>query len=529
MRHRNIWNIICVILLFTAGAMLLPLGYALFDGTDDLAPLAISLGITAVVAGTGYFFTRAADKARWLTHRDAYLVGTLGWVAACVAGALPFLLYAHMLTADSAWIPEAADTPVSVCSLPAERLHPGREFCSFTDSMFESISGFTTTGASVVRAGLWDGLDTTLSNGKPGLPRGLLLWRALIQWLGGMGILVLAVTVLSLMGIGGMRLMKAEVPGPVPGRLSPRIVTTARLLWQVYVVISLLEVLMLMLGGMDLYNALAHTFTTMATGGYSTLGPSIGGIDSPYIQWVFAFFMMAAGTNFTLHYLLLLKGNLAYHKDSEFKVYASLFAVCVVVTIAFLVKEGFGEGVEGTVRTAVFQTASILTTTGYATRDFAAWPVALQLLLLVLMFIGGCAGSTGGGIKVVRCQVMAKTAYRELIRIAHPLAVAPIRVGKSVVDDNVVKAILGVGVFFIGTFVISFLVMAGMGLDHMTAISSVAACIGNIGPGLGDVGPTSNYFMVPQAGKWVLMFNMLAGRLEIYTVLILFSPHFWRR
>lgn len=529
MRFRNVWHIISVILLLTAGAMIAPLMVALFDGTADAVPLAASAGATLLVAGVLFLATRTEKKHRRLTHRDGYLVGAFGWLAACLFGALPFFLYANLLPADARWTPEAARQEQWVCDLPPETLHPGREFCSFTDSMFESVSGFTTTGASVIRAGLWDDMESRLSNGKPGLPRGFLLWRSLIQWLGGMGILVLAVTVLTLVGMGGMQLMRAEVPGPSPGRLSPRIADTARILWKLYAIISAAQVVALMAGGMDLYNAVCHTCTTMATGGFSTLGASIAGMNSPYFEWVFTFFMMVAGANFTLHYLLLFERRGVYHKDHEFRAYALVAILCVIVSVAALYDAGLDDGVEGTVRAAAFQTASILTTTGYATRDFGAWPVLLQTLLLVLMFIGGCAGSTGGGMKVARIMVVFKVAYRELVRLAHPRAVITVRLGKNVVKDSVVQGITGVVIFFIGTFVLSTLTMAAMGLDMVTALSSVAACIGNVGPGLGDVGPIENYFAIPQPGKWLLAFNMLAGRLEIYTVLVMFSPHFWRR
>ncbi len=286
---------------------------------------------------------------------------------------------------------------------------------------------------------------------------------------------------------------------------------------------------MLMAGGMDLYNAVNHTCTTMATGGFSTLAASIGGLESPYLQWVFTFFMLVAGANFTLHYLLLFERRTIYLQDYEFRFYATLTLMCIAILTAGLYAGGLDEGIEPTVRAAAFQTASILTTTGYATRDFATWPIILQFLLLTLMFVGGCAGSTGGGMKVARIIVVAKVAYRELLRIAHPRAVTPIRMGSRVVPEGTVQAILGVVIFFISTFVLSTLAMAAMGLDMVTAISSVAACIGNVGPGLEGVGPTANYFFIPAPGKWLLLFNMLAGRLEIYTVLILFSPHFWKR
>ena len=529
MHFRTVLHIISVVLLFLGLAMLLPLGVALADGATDVLPLLISLAATAVAGIVTFALTMPRGERPPVTHRDAYLAAVLGWLAASIAAALPFYLYAHLSWADPAWTPGVGVHEVELCSIPAETLHPAREFCSFTDSMFESISGITTTGASVIRAGLWDRLDVQLSSGLSALPRGFLLWRSLIQWLGGMGILVLAVTALSLVGGGGMQLMRTEVPGPTPGRLSPRIADTARLLWKLYAVISAVQILMLIFGGMDWYNAICHTCTTMATGGFSTLSGSVGGMNSPYFEWILTLFMLAAGTNFALHYGLVFGRAFGYHKDAEFRTYSAIFVFGVLSILLFLFLAGRWEGLEPTLRSAAFQSASILTTTGYATRDFALWPVYLQLLLLAFMFIGGCAGSTGGGIKVVRFQVMFKFAYRELFRIAHPRSVSAVRYGHTVVPNSGVQAILGVVILFVGGFAVSSLMMAAMGLDPVTAVSSVAACIGNIGPGLAEVGPTGNYFLIPQAGKWVLMLNMLAGRLEMFTVLVLLSPHFWRR
>jgi len=527
MRYRTILHILGVILLLIAAAMAIPTALGLLDGTADALPLGISTVIT-FAAGLGlYLSTRSSREESWLSHRDGYLATVAGWLLASLAGAVPFYLYAHMSTVDPAWVPDAP-AGHAVCALPVDTLHPGREFCSVTDSIFESVSGFTTTGASVIRAGLWDSLDSPTSQGRAGLPRGLLLWRSLIQWLGGMGILVLAVTVLSLVGVGGMHLMKAEVPGPTPGRLSPRIADTARILWRVYALISLAEALALILGGMDPYNAVCHTCTTMATGGFSTLSASVGGM-APRFQWIITVFMFMAGANFTLHWALLFRRSLGYHRDAEFRLYAYLFIAGSGLLLWSLYATGLNGGAEETVRHAAFQMISILTTTGFATQDFGTWGTGAQLLLLVLMFIGGCAGSTGGGMKVIRIQVTTSAAYRELKRIAYPRSVSTVRVGHNVVKEETVAAIIGVVSLFVGTFVISAVIMAAMGLDLVTAASAVAACIGNIGPGLGGVGPAENFHFIPAAGKWLLMFNMIAGRLEIYTVLILLTPHFWRR
>lgn len=527
MRYRTVLHILGVILLLIGLAMGIPTTLAIMDGTGDALALGISTALT-LAAGLGlYLTTRSSREESWLSHRDGYLATVAGWLLASLAGAVPFFLYAHMSTVDPAWVPDASPG-TAVCALPVETLHPAREFCNVTDAIFESVSGFTTTGASVVRAGLWDGLDAPTSQGRAGLPRALLLWRSLIQWLGGMGILVLAVTVLGLVGVGGMHLMKAEVPGPTPGRLSPRIADTARILWRVYALISLGEVITLMVTGMDAYNAVCHTCTTMATGGFSTLGASVGGM-APRFQWIITFFMFLAGANFTLHWALLFRRSFGYHRDSEFRLYGILFVAGAGALAWSLYAAGLGGDVEETLRHASFQLISILTTTGFATQDFGVWAMEAQLLLLVLMFVGGCAGSTGGGVKVIRIQVTIKAAYRELKRIAFPRSVSTVRVSHKVLKEETVSAIIGVVSLFVGTFVVSSILMAAMGLDIVTATSSVVACIGNIGPGLGGVGPAENFHFIPAPGKWLLMFNMIAGRLEIYTVLILLTPHFWRR
>jgi len=527
MRVRTVLHILAVLLLLLGGVMGIPTLVALVDGAGDRAALGISMFVTLLAGAVLYLATRDGGGKRWLTHRDGYLATVLGWVFASVAGALPFFLFAHLGTVDPEWV-AGRYAGMPLCDLPVEMRHPGREFCNVADAMFESVSGFTTTGASVIRVGLWDGLDAPTSGGRSALPRGLLLWRSVIQWLGGMGILVLAVTVLGLVGVGGMHLMKAEVPGPTKGKLSPHVADTARMLWQVYAVISAVQVVVLMAGGMDLFNAVCHTCTTMATGGFSTLTASAGAM-SPFSQWVLVLFMFLAGANFALHWGVLARRKFGYHRDAEFKGYGLFVVVGTLLLVAILLGADVPWSIEETVRHSAFQLVSVLTTTGYATADFGLWPYSGQFLLLVLMFVGGCAGSTGGGVKVIRLQVALKAAARELLRIAQPRVVPTIRVGHEVIKDDKVFAILGVVALFVGTFVVSSVAMTVMGLDIVAATSSVAACIGNVGPGLGAVGPAQNFHFIPDPGKWLLMFNMIAGRLEIYTVLVLFSPSFWRR
>ena len=528
MRPRGILYINAWVMLFLGLAMLPCLALALADDSNDTLPLLIS-AIVALALGAGGLLGLRRREGLNLKRRESYLAVLLAWTLAGLVGALPFYFQARLNQADPAWAPQTAAHPISICELPADQRHPAKEFCNYTDAVFESVSGFTTTGASVISAGLWDSLDSQLSEGKPGLPRGMLLWRALIQWLGGMGILVLVMTVLTVEGGGGTDLMAAEVPGPTPGRLTPRAADTARLFWKVYVIMSLAQVAALMAGGMDLFNAVAHTGPTMATGGFSTLRTSVMGMNSPYFEWVITFFMLAAGANFVLHYYLLFRRRVVYWRDSEFKGYLAVVAVAVVLVGVDLWNAGLWEGAEGTLRTSAFQVASIITTTGFATRDFALWPAGSQLLLLGLMLLGACAGSTGGGIKVVRVMVGVQAAFREILTIVQPRAVAPIRMSGSVIPERVVRENVGVAIFFVLGFMVTALIVAMLGSDLVTAVSAAASCIGNVGPGLNTVGPMADYHLIHPLGKWALTIAMLAGRMEMYTVLILLSPHFWRR
>jgi trk system potassium uptake protein TrkH len=378
------------------------------------------------------------------------------------------------------------------------------------------MSGFTTTGASV--------LTNIEAN-----PRGILFWRSLTHWLGGMGIIVLSLAILPFLGVGGMQLFKAEVPGPVPEKLTPRIQQTAFLLWAVYVLLSLAETLLLMVAGMNLFDALTHTFGTMATGGFSPKNLSVGFYRSPFVDWIITVFMFLAGANFTLHYFAL-RGRLSvFWKDEEFRFYTwiTLFGTATVMAI-HLAGNAYSSAGDA-LRFSAFQVVSILTTTGFVTADFEKWPAYTQLLLLVLMFVGGCAGSTGGGMKNIRILLLAKQAGAEIRRLLHPRSVIVPRIGGKVVEREAMNSVAVFFVVYMALFVGASLFMAGLGLDLVSAISSVAATLGNIGPGLGIVGPMDNYAAVPQAGKWILSACMLLGRLELFTVLMLFVPGTWRK
>ena len=343
-----------------------------------------------------------------------------------------------------------------------------------------------------------------------------------------MGIIVLTIAILPFLGVGGMQLYKAEVPGPVADKLQPRIKDTAMSLWKVYVLFTVVQTVLLMFGGMDLFESVCHAFGTMATGGFSTRNASVAAYNSAYIDYVISFFMIVASLNFALHFQLFRGRPLVLLRDPEFRFFMIL--VLLLIVIVSLATYGFNYPSWGdAVRFSTFQVASIISTTGFATADYELWLPLPQGVLLLCMFIGGCAGSTAGGIKCMRVMLLFKHSYRELFRLVHPRAVLPLKFGPKLVKEEVVASIWGFFVLFIALFVLSSLALAAMGVDVLTAFSAVVACIGNVGPGLGEVGPVNNYSGIPALGKWVLSFCMLLGRLEIYTVLVLFMPEFWRK
>jgi trk system potassium uptake protein TrkH len=343
-----------------------------------------------------------------------------------------------------------------------------------------------------------------------------------------MGIIVLSVAILPFLGVGGMQLYKAEVPSPVPDKLKPRIRDTAIILWKVYALISLVQVLLLRFGGMSLYDALCHTFTTMPTGGFSTKNSSIAHYNSVYFDCVFIFFMLLAGINFSLHYQMLRGKTLAFWQDSECRFFiGAVILITLVVSLDVFgsVYETIGEAL----RYGAFQVVSIVTTTGFATADYEQWPAMSQLILLLCMFLGASAGSTGGGMKCLRIMLCFKFCYKELFSLIHPHAVSHVKIAGKPVPDDIMRSVLGFLALYMGLFALSAVLLAGMGVDFTTAFAAVAANIGNIGPGFGMVGPVENYAQIPFFGKWLLIWCMLLGRLEIFTVIILIVPEFWRK
>jgi len=460
--------------------MLFPLLYAIYYQETVINAFLLSMVITSL---SGLLLWKYFSSKDPIGHKEGFAIATLGWIFAAGFGALPFLF---------------AGT-----------------FPSFIDAYFESMSGFTTTGATVLVP-------------IEGNPYAILFWRDFIQWLGGMGIIVLVVAILPALGAGGMQLFKSEVPGPEPDRLKPRIKETAKLLWAVYILFSVLQVACLYFTGMTLFDALTHMFGTMPTGGFTPRNLSVGAYDNPIFENIIILFMFIAGANFTLHYKALHGNPKSLFKDREFLFYGGiiLFSILAIATeLRFYIYNSIFTAL----RYASFQVVSIATTTGFVTADYDTWPAFSKSVLLILMFVGGCAGSTGGAIKNIRILLLLKQAYREFRKLIHPQAVSPIRLGDKVVSEDVMRNITGFFFLYMCIFVISSFIMTILGLDIISAMASVAATLGNVGPGLGLVGPVQTYAVIPPLGKIVLTLCMLLGRLEIYTVLILVVPEFWKK
>jgi len=386
---------------------------------------------------------------------------------------------------------------------------------SVTDAFFESFSGLTTTGATIL-------------NHIEGLPHAVLWYRQQLQWLGGMGIIVLAVAVLPMLGIGGMQLYRAETPGPVKdSKMTPRIADTAKHLWYIYLSLTIACAVAYWLAGMSGFDAICHSFSTIAIGGFSTHDASMGYFNSPTINLVCVFFLIIAGVNFALHYAVVQSKSLKnYFYDPEFKVFIAIQVVLTLICFTVLMTSGTYQDADQAFDQALFQSVSISTTAGFATTSFADWPTLLPVLLIFASFIGGCAGSTGGGMKVVRVLLLYLQGLRELNKLVHPKAVFSIKMGKKVLPDRVVEAVWGFFSAYAAVFVICMLLLLATGMDDITAFTAVAASINNLGPGLGEV--AANYSEIGDASKWVLIMAMLFGRLEIFTLLVLFTPAFWR-
>lgn len=448
---------------------------------SEAGSITIAAAVVIIVAEMG---RRTIGARGELSTREGFAAVGLSWIAMTFVGTLPFL------------VTGALD--------------------GITNAFFETASGFTTTGSSVVP-------DPSV------LPFSVLWWRALTQWMGGMGIIVLSIAILPLLGTGGVQLARAEAPGPTPDRLTPRFQETAKRLWLVYVGFTLFEALLLTLSDMSTFDAITHSFTTMSTGGFGTKAASMAAFN-PFAQWVAVTFMVLAGASFALHFRAL-RDPREYARNAEFRLYAIVLAGGSLFMVVGLV----GGGVADAIREGVFTAVSLITTTGFANADFGAWASALQLAAVGFMFLGGMAGSTAGGVKTYRLGVLTNAGRTDLRRIVHPLGVFRTRLGRQPVDDQIVHSVQTFFLFYMLAFMTGTLLMGviesrlAIGQDMVTSVSAVAAALGNIGPGLGDVGPSASYLSIPADGKWLLSSLMIIGRLEIFPVILLFTRDLWRR
>ncbi len=479
MNRNLIFKTLGLVLLFEAAAITPCLFISLYYGENDLQAFLYSL---MIVSPVGFALAMTPVNSKDVGYREGFAIATLSWLLTALFGSLPFMFSG---------------------ALPC-----------FVDAFFETMSGFTTTGASVI-----DNIEA--------LSHGILFWRSLTHWLGGMGTIVLILALIPSLKVAGMQLYRAEVPGPTKGKVLPRILQTSRQLYKLYLIITGAEIILLCIAGVPLFDSFIHTFGTVATGGFSSKNMSVGAYDSLAIELIIVFFMIICGVNFALHYNAL-RGNLkSYWRDHEIKLYLGLIIVSVLLIGGNLINTlGYQPG--EAFRASLFTVSSIITTTGYATADFNSWPEFSKFILLALMFVGGCAGSTGGAIKNIRFLILFKTASRQLVRLLHPQAVVPVRLGKDVVPEIVVENVQTF--FFLYIFILAAVTayISFLGYDIVSSLSAVAATLGNIGPGLGLVGPATNFSAMPYSGKVILSLCMLLGRLEIYTVLVVISTKFWR-
>lgn len=478
------------LLTIVAAFMLIPLGIALYDHDGASAH---AFALTAGTIFLLFLLVLAADKihalrnpsaggAHKMTRREGYFLVAGAWILMALVGAFPFYL--------SGGIPR------------------------FAAAYFEAMSGFTTTGASILR-------------NIEALPRALLFWRSLTHWIGGMGIVVLTVALLPLLGVGGQQLLQAESPGPTVGKLTPRITETAKILWALYLGMTVLQTLLLLLGGMSLFDALIHTFGTLATGGFSSQNSSIAAY-SPYIHWVIIIFMVIAGMNFSLYYKILSGQGSIIFRDTETKTYLGILLLATLL-VTLNIHSRIYAGWEESLRTAAFQVSSLMTTTGYATADYETWPGPAKFILFTLMLIGGCSGSTAGGIKVIRFSIILKDALKNMRKFFDFRHVFFVKIDGKNIPNSLIGSITAFIFLYAGLVLITAFAVATAGADILTALSTALATVGNIGPGFGLIGPTDNYAHYPAYIKWFLSFSMVAGRLEIYTLLVIFTPSFWKR
>jgi trk system potassium uptake protein TrkH len=482
MHSSIIFRVLGILLMLFSITLLPPALVSVIYNDQAINAFIISFFITL---GAGFFiWLPVYNDKQDLRTRDGFLITALFWAVLGLAGSLPFILN------DT--------TDLSV-----------------VDAVFESVSGLTTTGATVIT-----GLDT--------LPSSILFYRQQLQWLGGIGIIVIAVAILPMLGIGGMQLYRAETPGPVKdSKLTPRITQTAKALFLIYVSLTIACAFAYWLAGMTVFDAICHAFSTVAIGGFSTHDTSMAFFDSPAILVIAIVFMVLSGINFALHFVAWRsKSILNFLKDPECKFYLWCLFFGIVVTVFYLYSQNVYSFKESLLFGS-FELVSILTTTGFAVADYSLWPTFLPFMLFLFAFMGGCGGSTAGGIKVMRVMLICKQGIREIYRLIHPNAIIPVKVGNKPVSDRVIEAVWGFFAVYVISFMIMFLILMATGLDFLTAFTAIGACINNLGPGMGDV--AAHYGDISTTAKWVLCFAMLLGRLEVFTLLVLLTPAFWRQ
>ncbi len=493
LNDKIIFHFLGLLLLFNGGFMLLSALISLIY-QDGVTLNILLAGIITIMAGALVMF-KTRDHKKVMNKREGYIVVTFGWLIMALSGTLPYVL--------SGAIP------------------------SFTNAFFETMSGYTTTGATIL-------------NDIEVMPEGILFWRSTTHWIGGMGIIVLAIAILPLLGIGGMQLFAAEAPGPNADKLHPRITDTAKRLWLIYFGYTIAETLLLQLAGMSFFDAINHALSTLSTGGFSTKNASIAHWNgNPLIQYIIIVFMFLAGTNFVLSYFVF-KGKVQkVIQDEEFKLYFKFIAIFTAIAAIIIYLKAdpsissishpmvLGPG-ESAFRHALFQVLAVVTTTGFVTADYTLWTPFLVVFFFGLMFLGGSAGSTSGGVKVVRHLIMIKNGFMEFKRSLHPNAILPVRYNTKSVSGDIVFNVLAFFILYMLSFIVGALVFSMFNIDFQSSVGLAASSLGNVGPALGDFGPVHNYAALPTLGKWWSAFLMLIGRLELFTVLILLTPFFWR-
>jgi trk system potassium uptake protein TrkH len=480
MNFRMVFKSLGIILMCEAIFMLPSFVIALYYGEGDAISFAISIVLLAVL-GFMMFSTKPATRS--IYARDGFAIVALGWILISFFGGLPYYLSG---------------------SIP-----------SMVDCFFESSSGFTTTGASILAD-------------IESLPRGIMFWRSFTNWIGGMGVLLLTLAILPSVRAGTLHIMKAESPGPSPGKIVPRIGDTAKLLYGLYFLISLVQIILLLAGGMSLYDSLIHAFATAGTGGFSNKNASIGAFNDIYIEIVIIIFMFLCGTNFTLYYRFFKGHGKSMLKDEEFRAYTGIIAASVIL-ITLNIFGGTFKSIWESLRHAAFQVVSVITSTGYVTTDFNQWPIFSKCILVMLMFVGASSFSTGGGIKVIRVVILAKVIKRELMKIIHPRSIYSVKIGGKTLDDETLSAVMAFFFFYMFVFAVSILVVSLDGKSFETTVTAVAAMLGNLGITLGGIGPTGNYSEFSNLSKMVLSLCKIIGRLEIYPIFLLAMPSFWKR